>query len=123
MKYRYYSIEAPKRHCRGNRTRVLLCRIFCANRATPTALHICDMQYWVIFGPGVSLPCPRWTHPARVAVVALLVTGLVDICSNVVQGGPHEGTCHPWGRGFGRLSITTATLLFAKVISGFNHFH
>ena len=34
--------------------------------------------------PGVFLPNPRWTHLARVAVVALVVTGLVDICSNVV---------------------------------------
>jgi len=45
--------------------------------------------------PGVSLHSPRWTHSAPVAVVALVVTGLVDISSNVAQGGPHEGTCHP----------------------------
>jgi len=28
----------PKRHCRCNHTRVLLCRIFCANHATSTAV-------------------------------------------------------------------------------------
>jgi len=32
MNYRYYSLETPKRHCRCNHTRVLLCRILCANQ-------------------------------------------------------------------------------------------
>jgi len=39
MILRYYSLETPKRHCRCNHTRVLLCRKFCAIRATSTALH------------------------------------------------------------------------------------
>jgi len=30
----------PKRHCRCNHTRVLLCRKFCFNHATSTALHM-----------------------------------------------------------------------------------
>ena len=38
--YHYYSPEALKRHCRCNHTRVLLCRIFCANHATSTAIHM-----------------------------------------------------------------------------------
>jgi len=36
----YYSLETLKRHCRCNHTLVLLCRIFCANHATSTALHM-----------------------------------------------------------------------------------
>jgi len=42
----------------------------------------------------VLWPTPCRTHPARVAVVALVVTGLVDICSECRTGGPREGTCH-----------------------------
>jgi len=30
----------PKRHCRCNHTRVLLCRKFCVDHATSTALHM-----------------------------------------------------------------------------------
>jgi len=42
MNYRYYALnlETPKRHCRRNQTRVLPCRIFCADHATYTALHV-----------------------------------------------------------------------------------
>jgi len=40
MYYRLHSLETPKRYCRYNHTRVLLCRIFCANYATSTALHM-----------------------------------------------------------------------------------
>jgi len=36
----YYSLETPKRHCRCNRTLVLLCRIFCVYDATSRALHM-----------------------------------------------------------------------------------
>jgi len=36
----YYSLETPKNDCRCNHTRVLLCRNFCANHATSTALHM-----------------------------------------------------------------------------------
>ena len=28
-------------------------------------------------------------------MVALVVTGLVDVCSECRTGGPREGTCHP----------------------------
>jgi len=35
---------------------------------------------------GVSWPIPRWTHPARVAVVARVVIGLVHICSKYPTG-------------------------------------
>jgi len=35
-----YSVDKPTRHCRCNHTRVLLCRIFCANHATSTALRM-----------------------------------------------------------------------------------
>ena len=44
---------------------------------------------------GVLWLISRWTHPARAAVVALVLTGLVDICSECRTGGPREGTCHP----------------------------
>jgi len=40
MYYRFHSLETPKRYCRCNHTCVLLCRIFCANHATSTALHM-----------------------------------------------------------------------------------
>jgi len=40
MNYRYYSLETPKRHCRCNHTHVLLRRLFRANHATSTALHM-----------------------------------------------------------------------------------
>jgi len=45
--------------------------------------------------PSVFLPSPRWTHPARVAVVALTVTGLVGIQEIPQQREPREGTCRP----------------------------
>ena len=35
---------------------------------------------------GVLWPIPRQTHPARVAMVTLLATGLVDICSKCRTG-------------------------------------
>jgi len=40
------------------------------------------------------------THPmpntsSAVVVVALVLTGLVDICSECRAGRPREGTCHP----------------------------
>jgi len=38
---------------------------------------------------------PKLTHPVRVAVVALVSTGLVDICGECPTRGPREGTCHP----------------------------
>jgi len=38
------------------------------------------------FAPGISLPSLRWTHPARLVVVALVVTGLFDISSNAATG-------------------------------------
>jgi len=40
MNWREYSLETSKRHYRCNPTRVLLCRIFCANHATSTVLHM-----------------------------------------------------------------------------------
>jgi len=51
---------------------------------------------WRMLGRGSSAawPTPCRTHPARVAVVALVVTGLVKICSECRTGGPREGTCH-----------------------------
>jgi len=36
--YGHYSLDTPKRHCRCNHTHVPLCRLFCANHATSTAL-------------------------------------------------------------------------------------
>ena len=44
---------------------------------------------------GVFCPIPRWTHPSRVAVIALVLTGWVDICSECRTDGLREGTCHP----------------------------
>jgi len=38
---------------------------------------------------GVLWPISRRTHSARVAVVALVVTGLVDICSECRARGDH----------------------------------
>ena len=35
---------------------------------------------------GVVWPTPRWTHPARVAVVALMVTDLVSLSRNAATG-------------------------------------
>jgi len=53
---------------------------------------------WVVGLRQHLWPSPCRTHPARVAVVALVVTGLVDISSECRTGGPREGTCHPpWG--------------------------
>jgi len=57
----------------------------------------------------VVWPIPRWTHSARIAVVALVVTDLVSISRNAAtgratwrhlssspqQGGPREGICPP----------------------------
>jgi len=39
MIWRYCSLETRKRHYRCNHTRVLLCRIYCANEATST-VHV-----------------------------------------------------------------------------------
>jgi len=44
---------------------------------------------------GVLWPTPCWTRPAREAVVALVLTGLVDISSQCRTEGPREATCHP----------------------------
>ena len=38
--------------------------------------------------PGVALPSSRRTHPALVAVVALVVTGLVGISGNGDEKAP-----------------------------------
>jgi len=42
---------------------------------------------------GALWPTPRRTRPARVAVVAHVLTGLVDISSECRTGGPREGIC------------------------------
>jgi len=43
----------------------------------------------------VFRPTPYRTHTARVAVVALVVTSVVDICCECRTGRPREGICHP----------------------------
>ena len=43
----------------------------------------------------VLWPTPCRTRPKRVAVVALVLTGLVNISRECRTGGPREGTCHP----------------------------
>jgi len=59
---------------------------------TPVLRHFCRIlrrahyELW---------PTPYRTRPARVAVVALVLTGLVVISSECHTGGPLEGTCHP----------------------------
>ena len=57
MNYRYYSLETSKHHCRCNRTRILLCRKFCANQwcrrrgaSTPIKVLICwnsEQNLWI----------------------------------------------------------------------------
>ena len=44
---------------------------------------------------GALWPTGCQTHPVRVAAVALVLTGLVDISSECCTGGPREGTYHP----------------------------
>jgi len=40
MNWSYCSPKTLKSHCRCNHTRVPLCRKFCTNHATSTALHM-----------------------------------------------------------------------------------
>ena len=64
----------------------------CSQWAPRCSAGVC----WVVGHlQGVLWPNPCRTHPAQVAVAALILTGLFDICSNVVQGGPREGTYPP----------------------------
>ena len=60
MNYHCYSPKTLKRHCRCNHTLVLLCRIFCANYATSTAIH---MENETPF-PVHSCVNPTWTKTA-----------------------------------------------------------
>jgi len=55
MNERFYSLESPKRHCRCNHTRVLLCRIFSANYATSAALHMWRKYHF----PYTIVPAPH----------------------------------------------------------------
>ena len=79
--------------------------------------------YWVVgLRKGVLWPTPSRTHPARVA--SLVVTGLINICSECRTGGPREGTCHPpsvsveiiWLVMFLRYSNCTVALFSLKYV-------
>jgi len=60
MNFRYYSLETPKRDCKCNHTCILLCRIFCVNHATSTALHMWNETRFSVYNCGE----PTWAKTA-----------------------------------------------------------
>jgi len=55
-----FTRDIPKRPCRCNHTRVLLCPIFCANHATSTALHMWNETPFSVR----NCADPTWTKTA-----------------------------------------------------------